>query len=52
MNSVESFLTASEEQEIVRAIQKAEFNTSGEIRVHLEKVTSKEVMERAKEVFF
>jgi uncharacterized membrane protein len=52
MNSVESFLTATEEQEIVQAIQKAEFNTSGEIRVHIEKITSKDVMDRAKEVFF
>ena len=52
MNSVESFLTSKEEQEIVRAIQIAELNTSGEIRVHIEKNAVKNPMDRAKEVFF
>jgi len=52
MNTVEAFLTAIEEQEIVQAIQAAEQNTSGEIRVHIEKTCEKPTLERAKEVFF
>ncbi|MFY8008562.1 MAG: TPM domain-containing protein, partial [Flavobacterium sp.] len=40
MSKVEDFLTPEEEQEIVAAIRTAEKNTSGEIRVHLEKHTS------------
>lgn len=51
MSKVEEFLTAAEEQEIVQAILDAEKNTSGEIRVHLEAHTKKELLERAKEVF-
>jgi len=51
MSKVEDFLTASEEQEVVKAILEAEKNTSGEIRVHIEAHTHKEHYERAKEVF-
>ena len=51
MSRVEKFLTATEEQEIVEAILKAEKNTSGEIRVHIEAHTRMEHLERAKEVF-
>ena len=51
MSKVESFLTPAEEQEIVQAICVAERNTSGEIRVHLEKNTSINAITRAKEVF-
>ena len=40
MSKVEDFLTKAEEQEIVEAIGKAEKNTSGEIRVHIENGTS------------
>ena len=39
MSKVEDFLTKEEEQEIVEAIRMAEKNTSGEIRIHLEKTT-------------
>ena len=42
----------AEEQEIVSAIGKAEKNTSGEIRVHIEKQTSMAPIERAVEVFY
>ncbi len=52
MSKVEDFLTATQEQEIVDTIRLAEKNTSGEIRVHLEKSTEKDTLERAKEVFF
>lgn len=51
MSKVEDFLTSQEEQEIVQAIGKAEKNTSGEIRVHIEKETSIAAIERAVEVF-
>ena len=51
MSKVEDFLTKEEEQEIVEAIRMAEKNTSGEIRVHIEKETSLAAFDRAKEVF-
>lgn len=51
MSKVEDFLTAAEEKEIVAAILKAEKNTSGEIRVHIEAHTRLDHYERAKEVF-
>jgi len=51
MSKVEDFLTKEEEQEIVEAIRVAEKNTSGEIRVHIEKTTSKAHYDRALEVF-
>lgn len=51
MSKVEEFLTKEEEQEIVEAIRMAEKETSGEIRVHLEKKTSIDAFDRAMEVF-
>jgi uncharacterized membrane protein len=51
MSKVEDFLTKEEEQAIVEAIRMAEKNTSGEIRVHLEKTTSIDPYQRALEVF-
>jgi uncharacterized membrane protein len=51
MSKVENFLTSEEEQEIVAAIGVAEKNTSGEIRVHIEKETSVAAIDRAMEVF-
>jgi len=51
MSKVEDFLTTAEEQEIVEAIRLAEKETSGEIRVHLEKTTSGDAYKRALEVF-
>ena len=52
MSKVEDFLTLAQEQEIIEAIRLAEENTSGEIRVHLEKTSDKEPLERAREVFY
>lgn len=46
------FLSADDEKAIVEAIQQAEKNTSGEIRVHIEKTSEKPPLERAQEVFF
>ena len=51
MSQVEDFLTLGQEQQIVAAIRRAEQTTSGEIRVHLEKHTDLEVLQRAAEVF-
>jgi len=51
MSRVEDFLTATEEKEIVDAICKAEKNTSGEIRVHIEAHTRLDHYKRAQEVF-
>ena len=51
MSKVEEFLTPEEEQEIVEAIRLAEKETSGEIRIHIEKTTSKDPFDRALEVF-
>jgi len=52
MSKIEDFLTQSEEQDIVEAIRVAELNTSGEIRVHLEKTSKGEdATNRALELF-
>ncbi|WP_027077685.1 TPM domain-containing protein [Maribacter antarcticus] len=51
MSRVEDFLSVMDEQEIVEAILKAETNTSGEIRVHIESHTKLDHYKRAKEVF-
>jgi uncharacterized membrane protein len=52
MSKIEAFLTTEQEQTIVQAIKIAEKNTSGEIRVHIEKKTNKPPLERALEVFY
>lgn len=52
MSKIEDFLSASEEQDIVEAIRKAELNTSGEIRVHIEKTSNGDASKRALEVFY
>lgn len=48
---VEDFLTAEEEQAVIDAIRDAEATTSGEIRVHLEKHSDIQALERSKELF-
>jgi len=50
-NSVETFLTTIEEQEIVAAIREAEKQTSGEIRVHIENTSNSDIDARTLEVF-
>ncbi len=52
MSKVEAFLSATEEQEIIEAIRTAELNTSGEIRVHIEKTSNDSAENRALEVFY
>ena len=51
MSIVENFLSYEEEQEVIQAIREAEKNTSGEIRVHLEKNCPNTVSDRVHEVF-
>jgi len=51
MSKVEDFLSPEEEEDIIVAIRKAESNTSGEIRVHIEKASKIDAYERAMEVF-
>ena len=51
MSIVEDFLTDKEEQEIIEAIRTAEDNTSGEIRVHIERSSKLDSFDRAMEVF-
>jgi len=52
MPTVEEFLTKEAEKTLIAAIKKAEKNTSGEIRVHIEKSTNKAPIDRALEVFY
>lgn len=51
MSITEDFLSTAEEREIVDAIVKAEQQTSGEIRVHIEEHSDLPVLDRAQEVF-
>ena len=45
------FFTKIEEEDIILAIQNAEVDSSGQVRVHIDDVCEGEVMERAYEVF-
>ena len=51
MSKTEDFLSPEAEEEVINAIQIAEKHTSGEIRVHIEKGSKTDALERAKEVF-
>ena len=51
MSDIERLLSTEEEQEIVEAIRIAELNTSGEIRVHIEKTSNNDAENRALEIF-
>jgi uncharacterized membrane protein len=52
MTEIKQFLNETDEKSLIEAIKNAEKNTSGEIRVHIEKKAKKEVFERALEVFY
>jgi len=45
------FFTKEDEERIIQAIQAAERNTSGEIRVHLEKKLGSDVLKEAQQTF-
>lgn len=51
MTKVEEFLTKEQEKTLIEAIKIAEKDTSGEVRVHIEKTSDKPVMDRALDVF-
>lgn len=45
--SVKNFFSEKEQQELIQAIQEAELNTSGEVRIHLESICKGNPVERA-----
>lgn len=51
MEAADNFLTPEEEQSLINAIGVAEKNTSGEIRIHIEKRTNMDPLKRAIAVF-
>jgi uncharacterized membrane protein len=51
MTQLKNFLSKKDEQTIVEAIETAEKNTSGEIRVHIEAHTDEDHFEHALKVF-
>jgi uncharacterized membrane protein len=52
MSKVEQLLSKKDEEDIIEAIRTAESNTSGEIRIHLEKTTGDlDIFDRAMEIF-
>lgn len=51
MNSAKSFFTSEQQEDIKQAILNAELNTSGEIRVHIQKKCKGDVLDCAAEVF-
>ena len=51
MPEVKNFFSSPEQTEILNAIREAENNTSGEIRVHLERSVEGDVLDRAAYIF-
>ena len=51
MSEAKDFFTSEQTAQIKNAIVEAELNTSGEVRVHIENSTSKELLDRAADVF-
>lgn len=51
MASAKNFFTAEQQKQIVDAITAAELNTSGEVRVHIERKCKEDVLAAAVEVF-
>ena len=49
--SPDKFFSTEEKEKIVRSIQEAEMNTSGEIRVHIEGGLKGDVLDRAAYIF-
>ena len=49
--SAKDFFTDADQQEIVKSIEGAELDTSGEIRVHLENHCKEDVLDRAAHIF-
>ena len=51
MTKAENLFSAKEERKIISAIKKAEKNTSGEIRVHIDESSDSDGLVRAKQAF-
>lgn len=51
MAEKQKFINKAEEEEIIEAIQTAENNSSGEIRVHIEPKCEGDLLERTKSIF-
>ena len=51
MSKSTPFLSEPDENKVIEAIKKAELNTSGEIRVHIEAKANKDAYQRALDVF-
>ena len=49
--SVQNFFSEAEKKQIVEAIEEAELNTSGEIRLHVEASCKADVLDRAVYIF-
>lgn len=49
--SKQKFFTEKQQEEIIKSIENAELNTSGEIRLHLENTCKSDPVKRAIEVF-
>ncbi len=49
--ATKGFLTKEEQEQIIKAIESAELNTSGEVRVHLESICKGDPVERAVYIF-
>ena len=52
MTTAESFFSTKEEQQIISAIKRAEKNTSGEIRVHIDETPGTDALADAQKVFY
>lgn len=50
-NSVKNFFTSEQQDDIKQAILNAELNTSGEIRVHLQKKCKADILDCAADIF-
>ena len=51
MSKAEAFFSKKEEKQIISAIKKAENNTSGEIRIHIDESSDSDCLVRAKQAF-
>ncbi len=51
MASAKSFFTKEQQDQLLQAIEQAELNTSGEVRIHLENSCKGNVLDRAADLF-
>ena len=51
MASAKSFFTKEQQDQLLQAIEQAELNTSGEVRIHMENSCKGDVLDRAADLF-